>query len=70
MSGAVEGVQASGEHLDLASSYLAAAGASILALPGLASDRCNWVDFVRNLKRSHARALFDALEFYYKFEKR
>ena len=53
------------EVLELASMCLETLGAAVLALPGPASDRRSWVKFAQGLKRSHALALKQALEFFH-----
>lgn len=52
--------------LSLASTCVAAEGASVLALPGPAADQCSWVEFVKAMQPSHRVALREALVFFTK----
>ena len=69
-SSALGGGREIGGLLPLASSCVEAEGASVISLPGPASEQVSWADFARALKPAHALALSAALQFFHKSTRR
>lgn len=63
---ALDGGSELGGLLNLASTCVEAEGASVISLPGPAAQPASWLEFARNIKPSHAIALYEALCIFHK----